>query len=245
MEAGVAVEFEPVWNYPPGYVPTYADRPAEPRLPRRYDIESDAERALEQLLSPYFTLHRQVRLAEPDHPNQKIDYVAVFKDADAQSSLRLIGIEVKRGFDRVAEACAVIKQVLRYRKAKLSDPRGALAPFLFTQLPYIAIFPRFDWCQGTEWCNGRPNADVLRAEYVARCAGESRALYLLLQHFNVGYIELCPWWSWSEQEWQTGLRLMVGQQQVWTSRYIDQISDGFRGGLPNIQNSRRGMRFLD
>jgi hypothetical protein len=213
-------------------------------MPRRYATETDAERALESILSPYLHLYRQVRMAEPDHPNQRIDYVGVFKDADAQSSLRLIGIEVKRGFDRVADACAVIKQTLRYKKAVLSDPRKELEPFLFRELPYVLIWPSFDWCHDTTWCNGRPDEKILRAEYVARCHGEARALYLLLQHFNIGHIEYSPWWSSLRQEWRPGIVLMNGQQQVWTSRYIDQIADGFRSGAALASDSKRGLRFL-
>jgi hypothetical protein len=241
----MAVEFEPVWNHPPGHVPSFYDRPPAPRLPRRYPNERDAERALGKILEPYCTLYPQVRITETGYPPQRIDFVAVFKDADAQSSLRLFGIEVKRGFDRVAEACAVIKQAMRYRKARMADPRMDLSRFLGDELPYVAIWPGFDWFQGTDWCKGRPNADIMAAEYRARCYGEARALYQLAQHWNIGYIELCPWWSYDDQEWHPGIRLMLGQQQVWTSRYIDQIADGFRAGAKFASNGKRGLRYLE
>lgn len=226
----------------PGYTP-WATRPPAPTMPRRYRIEKDAEAAMVTLLSPYFTLYDQVRLTETGHPPQYIDYVAVFKDADAQSTLRLIGIEVKRGFDDVKSACAVIRQAIRYKKARVSDPR--LSRFLGDQLPYIVLWPEFDWCIGTDWCDGRQNADIIRAEYVASCRAEARALYLMAQHWNIGHLEFRPWWSRARDEWRSGIVLMNGQQQVWTSRYIDQITDGFRGGASLAADPKRGQRLLD
>ena len=222
---------------------SYWDRPSAPTMPRRYATEKDAERALDRLLSPYFDLYPQVRLTETGYPPQYIDYVAIFKDADAQSSLRLIGIEVKSGFDDVKSACAVIKQALRYKKARVADDR--LSRFLGDRLPCVMIWTSFDWCISTEWCDVRPDGDILRAEYVARCQGEARALYLLAQHWNIGHIEYSPWWSSFQRAWLPGVVLMNGQQQVWTSRYIDQIADGFRGGVGLAADSKRGLRFLD
>lgn len=239
----MAVQFEPVWNYPPGDT-SFSYRPEAPVLPRRYPDEPAAEAALERFLSPYCHLYRQVRLTQKGYPHQKIDYVAVFKDADAQSSLRLVGIEVKRGFDRLAEACAVAQQAMRYRQSRVTDPRLALMPFLDTQLPYVLIWPPLDWCDDTSWCNGRPDAEVIRARYVGEKRGEARGIYQLLQHWNVGHIEVRPWWSYQDQEWRPGIVMMNGQQQVWTSRYIDQISDGFRGGAKLASNPKRGMRYL-
>jgi hypothetical protein len=221
---------------------SYWDREPAPTTPRRYAVEKDAERALVKLLDPYFTLYDQVRLTETGYAPQYIDYVAVFKDADAQSTLKLIGIEVKSGFDDVKSACAVIKQAMRYKKARISDPR--LTRFLNDLLPYVAIWPEFNWCIGTEWCADRPNAKVVEAAYVARCQGEARALYLLAQHWNIGHIAFRPWWSRNQSAWRPGIVLMNGQQQVWTSRYIDQITDGFRGGASLASDPKRGRRFL-
>lgn len=212
-------------------------------MPRRYATEPEAERALEGLLAPYCDLYDQVRLTETGYAPQYIDYVAIFKDADAQSSLRLFGIEVKSGFDDVKSACAVIRQAMRYRKARVSDPR--LSRFLGDRLPCVMIWPSFDWCLSTAWCDDRPNGKVIRAEYLARCQGEARALYLLMQHWNIGHIEYRPWWSSFQQAWLPGVVLMNGQQQVWTSRYIDQIADGFRGGAALANDPKRGLRFLD
>ena len=234
--------FEPAWNPPDGYVP-YAHRPEPPTMPRRYPTEKDAERALEKIMAPYFDLYPQVKLTETGYPPQRIDYVAVFKDADAQSSLRLIGIEVKSGFDDVKSACAVIRQAMRYKKAVIADER--LTRFLGERIPYTLIWPRFDWCAGTEWCDRHPNPDTVRAEYVARCEGEARALRLFAQHWNIGHIECDPWWSAREQAWKTGIVLMNGQQQVWTSRYLDTIAGGFRGGLTLAADKRRGLRYLE
>lgn len=240
----MSVEFEPVWNYPPGYTPSYDWRPPAPIPPRRYPDETAAEAALEQFLSPYCHLYRQVRLTQTGYPPQKIDYVAVFKDADSQSSLRIVGIEVKYGFDRLAEACAVAKQAMRYRLARVADPRLDLMPFLGTELPYILIWPALDWCGDTRWYDGRPNGELLRAQYIAERRGEARGVYQLLQHWNIGHIEIRPWWSRADQEWKPGVVMMNGQQQVWTSRYIQQISEGFRGGARLASDPKRGKRFI-
>lgn len=219
------------------------ERPPAPVLPRRYPTEKDAERALEALMRPCFTLYPQVRITETGYPPQFIDYVATFKDADAQSSLRLIGIEVKRGFDDVKSACAVIKQAMRYRKARVADDR--LSPFLGDRLPYIMLWPPFDWATDTAWCDGRPDAEVVRAGYVGRCQGAANALYLLAQHWNIGHIESTPWWSWDRQAWQPGITLLNGQQTVWSSRYISAAADGFRGGASLAADPTRGLRFLE
>lgn len=241
----MAVEFEPAWNFPPGYIPPYDWRPPPPGVPRRYPDEPAAEAALERFLSPYCDLYRQVRLIQTGYAPQKIDYVAVFKDADPQSSLRLVGIEVKSGFDRLAEACAVAKQAMRYRLARVADPRPGLMPFLNDRLPYVLIWPALDWCEDTSWCNGRPNGELLRARYVAARQGEARGVYQLLQHWNIGHIEVRPWWSYADQEWRPGIVMMNGQQQVWTSRYIQEISEGFRAGAKLAADPKRGLRFLD
>lgn len=218
-------------------------RPDPPRIPRRYENEPEARAALENYLAPFFDLYDEVRLLESGKPFQYIDYVAVFTDADAQSSLRFFGIEAKSGFDEVKDGCAAIKQCMRYRKAKISDQR--LVRFLGERIPYIAIWPQIDFQQDTSWCDDRPNSEIIRAEYLGARRGEARALSLLAQHWNIGQIEIRPWWSWREATWQPSVTLMNGQQQVWTSRYIQQIVDGFRGGLTLAADANRGLRFLD
>jgi hypothetical protein len=212
-------------------------------VPRRYDTEIDARAELETYLAPYFDLYSEVRLLETGQPFQFIDYVAVFKDADAQSSLRLIGIEAKSGFDEVKDGCAVIKQCMRYRKAKISDSR--LTQFLGDRIPYIAVWPRIDFQKDTSWCDSRPNGEIVRADYLGARRGEQRALELLAQHWNIGFIQIRPWWSQVHEEWHPSVTLMNGQQQVWTSRYIQQIAEGFRGGLKLATDPNRGLRFLD
>lgn len=234
--------FEPVWN--PRFRPALA-RPPEPRLPRRYSTEKAAERALEAVLTPYFRidqeLFRQVRLTETGYPPQYIDYVIVLPES---FSLRCIGIEVKSGFDDVKSACAVIRQAMRYRKAYISDAR--LIPMLGkATLPYIMLWPPFRWDQGTEWCDLRPNPELVRAEYLARCSGEARALALFAQHFNIGHIEVSHWWSSESRDWEQNVTFMNGQQQVWTSRFMNGLLSGFRGGAKLAADTKRGKRFLD
>lgn len=235
----MAVQVEPVWNENT----PYATRPPAPVLPRRYDNENDARVALERYLKPYFRLYPEVRLLESGKPFQRIDYIAVFKDADAQSSLRMIGIEAKSGFDEVKDGCAVIRQCMRYRKAKVSDSR--LPQFIGERIPYIAVWPEIDFQKDTSWCDGRPNGEIIRADYLGARRGEARALFLLAQHWNIGHILIHPWWSRADSEWQSSVTLMNGQQQVWTSRYIQQIAEGFRGGLKFAADPERGLRFLD
>ncbi len=238
----MAVEFEPVWNQPPGTSP-FTHRPPAPVLPRRYVNEKAAEKDLERLLSPYFKLYPQVRITETGHPPQYIDYVAVMPGMERSSTLPFFGIEVKRGFDDVKGACAAIRQCMRYRKARIADDR--LSHFLGDRLSYIFLFPTFDWSQGTEWCESRPNGAILKAEYLARCSGEARALNLFAQHWNIGHVAYSPWWSATEGEWSNGIVLMNGQQQVWTSRYYDGLVNGFRGGAKLAGDASRGLRYLE
>lgn len=237
----LAVEFEPAWN-----VSRYAEydaRPAAPTMPRRYPDEKAAERALKGLLSPYFELYPQVRITETGYPPQFIDYIAVLPGLERSATLPFFGIEVKRGFDDIKGACAAIRQAMRYRKARIADQR--LSAFLGDRIPYIFLWPRFDWCIGTEWTSGRPNAEVVAAEYRARCAGGALALTLFAQHWNVGHVEIQPWWSSAEGEWKPGIVLMNGQQQVWTSRYYDGLVNGFRGGAALASDPKRGLRYLE
>lgn len=234
--------FEPATNGPSWYVP-YPSRPNAPVLPRRYRTEKAACAALEAILEPYFDLYSEVRVTETGYAPQYIDYVAVFKDADAQSSLRLIGIEAKNGFDEVKEACAAIRQAMRYRKARISDAR--LSQFLGDRIPYIVVWPSINLVQDTSWCDARENPDIVRAEYVSARRAEARALYLAFQHWNIGWIDVRPWWSNTDQDWQFSVTLMNGQQQVWTSRYIQQITDGFRAGLSLAADPKRGLRYVE
>lgn len=232
--------FQPAWNAPEGYSP-FSERPPKPSLPSVYQNERAAEAALENLFSNYpdIRLVPQVRITETGYAPQYIDYVAVFPEP---LSLRVVGIEVKRGFTGIKDACAAIRQAMRYRKARIADDR--LSPFLGDLLPFVFLWPQFSFYDdASDWHPAIPNADQRKAEWRGYYQGAAQALRLFAHHFNVGHVEVEPWWSRDEQEWKPGICLMNGQQTVWTSRYVDNIEDGFRAGV-KLADPKRGMRFL-
>lgn len=230
-----------LWTPQPGYIP-YDQRPPTPTIPLHYANEKLAEAALERLLSPFFTLHRQVRLTETGYPPQIIDYVA---ELPKGLPFRFFGIEVKRGFRDVKDACDAIQQAMRYRKAKVSDKRDALSGFLGDRPPYVFLWPEFRWAVDTVWAERHNDPDLVRARYLASCSGEARALNLFAARFNVGHVLFEPWWNPAVNEWRNGVVLMNGQQKVWTSRWIQKIEDGIRAGAQHGATPSRGLRYIE
>lgn len=231
----------PRWEPTPGYTP-WDRRPPAPQSPLRYPNEKAAEAALEALLSPFFTLYRQVKLSETGYSPQYIDYLAVMPEG---LSFKFFGIEVKRGFDDVKGACDAIQQAMRYRKARVTDRRDALQRFCGDHPPFVFLWPEFRWAVDTTWAERYANPDLVRARYLASCAGEARALKLFAARYNVGHVVSDPWWSRSKNDWAPGAVLMNGQQQVWTSRWINEIEDGVRAGAQHGSSPDRGLRYIE
>jgi hypothetical protein len=234
------VQFEPAWGND-GYV-AYDQRPPAPSYPLRYPTEKDAEADLERLLAPYFTLYRQVKLSEAGYAPQYIDYLAVLPEG---LTFKFFGIEVKRGFEDVKSACDVIQQAMRYRKARVVDRRDALQRFCGDRPPFVFLWPEFRWAVDTTWAERHQNPDLVRARYLAGCSGEARALKLFAARYNIGHITPSPWWSNATNAWMPGLVLMNGQQQVWTSRWINEIEDGVRAGAAHGRDTQRGLRYVE
>lgn len=237
------VVFEPASNEP--YIPyiPWDQRPPAPKLPRRYPTENDAKAMLEKLLLPYFGLYREVRLTETGYAPQRVDYVATLPEG---LSLPFFGVECKRGFDDVKDACAVLRQAMRYRKARMSDPRSELSRFLGDRPPYVFIWPPINLVMDDlSWTERRDDPARAQREYIAARQGEARALSLFAAHFNIGHIEPSPWWNREEQAWSLGVVLMRGQEQVWTSRWFDGVENGFRHGGKHGTGADRGMRFIE
>ena len=236
------VLFEPAWGNPDGYIP-YDRRPPAPTYPVRYPTEKAAEADLERLLSPYFSLYRQVKLNESGYPPQYIDYLAVLPEG---LTFKFFGIEVKRGFDDVKGACDAIQQAMRYRKAYVNDRRDALQRFIGDRPPFVFLWPEFRWAgRDTSWSERHANPDLVRATYLARCEGAAVALQLFAARYNIGHVVPKPWWSNDTNAWQSGVVLMNGQEQVWTSRWFDGIEGGFRAGAKHGSDARRGMRYVE
>lgn len=236
-----SVRFEAAWGNPDGYIP-YDQRPPAPSYPLRYPNEKAAEADLERLLSPYFTLYRQVRLSEQGYPPQIIDYLAVLPEG---LSFKFFGIEVKIGFQDVKGACDAIQQAMRYRKARVVDRRDELQRFCGDHPPFVFLWPEFRWVVETPWADRFADPDVVRGHYRARCEGEARALTLFAARYNVGHVVPSPWWSNDQNAWQSGVVLMNGQQQVWTSRWFNGIEGGFRAGAVHADNPDRGLRYVE
>ncbi len=235
------VQFEAAWGNPDGYIPV-EQRPAEPSYPLRYPNEKAAEADLERLLTPYFTLYRQVRLTETGYAPQYIDYLAVLPEG---LTFKFFGIEVKRGFEDVKGACDAIQQGMRYRKARVSDKRGELARFLGDHPPFVFLWPQFRWAVDTPWAERHQNPDLVRTRYLSGCAGEARALSLFAARYNIGHVVPRPWWSNTKNAWQTGAVLMNGQQQVWTSRWFQGVENGLRAGAERGRDPNRGLRYVE
>jgi hypothetical protein len=235
------IKFEAAWGNPDGYIP-YDQRPPQPSWPLRYPNEKAAEADLERLLSPFFTLHRQVRLTETGYAPQIIDYVA---ELPVGMSLPFFGIEVKRGFEDVKGACDAIQQAMRYRKARMTDRRDALQRFCGDRPPFVFLWPDFRWAVETSWAERHANPDLVRARYLASCAGEARALQLFAARYNIGHVVPSPWWSNDSNTWETGAVLMNGQQQVWTSRWFQGVERGLRAGAERGNDPNRGMRYVE
>lgn len=237
----MVIKVGPAWEPNPLYTP-YEQRPPAPVPPLRYPTEKAAEADLERLLSPFFKLYPQVGLTESGYPPQRIDYLAVLPDG---LPLKFFGIEVKRGFSDVKDACDVIQQAMRYRKAVVTDRRGELQRFVGERPPFVFLWPEFRWAVDTNWADRHANPDLERAIYLARCSGEARALKLFAARSNIGHIVSSPWWSPVLNAWTTGAVLMNGQQQVWTSRWINRIEDGLRAGAQHGKDPQRGLRYIE
>lgn len=236
------IKFEPAWGHPDGYIP-YDQRPPAPTFPLRYPDEKAAEADLERLLSPYFNLHRQVRLREKGYPDYYIDYLAELPEG---LSFKFFGIEVKSGFADVKGACDVIQQAMRYRKATVNDKRNSLQRFLGEHPPFVFLWPEFRWEVDTEpWAQRHPNPDLVRARYLAGCSGEARALKLFAARYNIGHVVSKTWWNANQNAWSRGVVLMNGQQQVWTSSWFDGVEKGFRAGADHGGNPDRGLRYVE
>lgn len=233
----VRPQFQPAKAYTP-----WDQRPPAPVTPLRYPNEKAAEAALEALLSPFFTLYRQVKLSEPGYPPQFIDYLAVMPEG---LSFKFFGIEVKRGFDDVKGACDVIQQAMRYRKARVVDRRDELQRFCGDRPPFVFLWPEFRWEIDGDWYARHPNPDFVRERYLAGCSGEARALKLFAARYNIGHVVSSPWWSREDNAWAPGAVLMNGQQQVWTSRWMSEIEDGVRAGAQHGSNPDRGLRYVE
>ncbi len=235
------IKVGPAWTPRPDYIP-WDQRPPAPLPPLRYPTEKAAEADLERLLSPFFTLYPQVKLTESGYPPQFIDYLAVLPDG---LPLKFFGIEVKKGYTDVKGACDVIQQAMRYRKARVTDRRDDLQRFCGDRPPFVFLWPEFRWEFDTSWTERHLNPDLERARYIARCAGEARAMRLWAARFNIGHIVSSPWWSSTQGIWTPGAVLMNGQQQVWTSRWINQIEDGIRAGAQHGADPERGLRYIE
>jgi hypothetical protein len=233
------IQFEPAWNYPDGYI-IREPRPPKPVAPIRYVTERAAEIALEALLSPYFELHRQVRLTETGYPPQYIDYVAVLPEG---MTFKFFGIEVKSGFEQVHDACDAIQQAMRYRKARLSDPRVALSRFLGDRPPFVFLWPELTWYVTPSPVHG-PDAARWQSLSQAKYAGEARALSLFAARFNIGQVCSTPRWDEASWEWKRGASLMNGQQNVWTSRGFDGL-ESFGPGAQHGSKTSRGLRYVE
>lgn len=235
------IKVGPAWTPRTDYTP-WDKRPPAPVSPLRYPNEKAAEAALEALLSPFFTLYRQVKLSETGYPPQYIDYLAVLPEG---MTLKFFGIEVKRGFDDVKGACDAIQQAMRYRKARVTDRRDELQRFIGDRPPFVFLWPEFRWAVDTTWAERHLNPDLVRARYLASCAGEARALNLFAARYNIGHVVSDPWWSRARNAWAPGAVLMNGQQQVWTSRWINEIEDGIRAGAKLGDDPTRGLRYIE
>lgn len=235
------IRFEAAWGSPDGYIP-FDQRPPAPSWPLRYAKETAAEADLEHLLSPYFELYRQVKLSESGFPPQYIDYLAVLPEG---LTFKFFGIEVKRGFDDVKGACDAIQQAMRYRKAVVTDRRDALQRFIGDRPPFVFLWPEFRWAVKGDWFDRHPNPDLVRAQFLARCAGEARALQLFAARYNIGHVIPNPWWSNDRNAWVPGVNLMNGQQIVWTSRWFSGIENGLRAGAERGLDPKRGLRYVE
>lgn len=207
--------------------PERAPRPPQPQLAQTWPREPQARWALEDLLAPYgFVLVPEVRLREPRQPYQYIDYVMICPES---WPVKVVGIEVKRGFPKLMHGLDAIDQARRYRKTIIVDDRVSVA--LGDRLEHVFIWPRLDWgddcvhqagARAARVHAGRANVGSIDAEYVWRYGHDNR-----------------------DAAWQLRVRFMLGQETFWTSRGFEMLDGHLGAGAKRIGDPSRGMRSVE
>jgi hypothetical protein len=223
LEVTVGPKWEPAppWHERP-------PRPPQPKLVTRWTDEKQARRALEDTLRPYgLVLVPEVRLLERGHPFQFIDYVALCPDV---WPVKAVGIEVKRGFDKLKDGLDAVNQAKRYRKAVVSDARVSCV--LGEPLEHIFIWPGLNWADD---CSHKAGARAIRLD-----AGRA----------NVGSIDAEYVWryqngDWRDARWMLRVRFTEGQEAFWTSQGFEMLDGYFGAASKKVGDPRRGLRSVE
>lgn len=219
------IHFEPAWNPPPAWADR-PPRPPRPQLTTRWPNEKLARKALEDVLEPYgLVLIPEVKLRDPGKIFLFIDYVILCPPPWPHKA---IGIEVKRGFDKLQDGLDVVRQVELYRKSIVVDNRVTCV--LGEPLEHIFIWPGLNWADD---CSHQAGARAIRLQAGRR---------------NIGSIDVEYVWryrdreDWQSAEWVRRVRFTEGQEAYWTSSGFEMLEGYFGAASKRVGDCNRGMR---